>query len=406
MTKTSRRTPARLSAIGCVLGLLALQAQAQTSPWYLGINQRLEYQSNVFQASAGEVSDTISITSLVGGFDLPVGRQQFFGRASLSANRYQSRSALNNNGHAAQLGVNWETVGNLAGTIALDSSESLAEFNPTGLPGVTDNNRTSTTGARATARIGLVTRLTGEVGVSTRKTRYDNALYQSRNLNIDEVFGGVRYRPAGALILGIGVRATRGEYPNFRNPGPGRFTPETFDRDNVDLSAEWPMSGASRLDARVSIGRDRYDTLTAGNYDGVTGSLIWVWQPTGRTSLTTGYTRTSGDQAQVTNIPGLAPYTASINRVSDTLFASADYELTGKIKAKAGLSFSDASNLDLTRQTTGSERLTGATLGLVWEATRAIRAGCDVSYRTRASQAGVAGYDASIFGCFGEFVLR
>ncbi len=398
--------PGRLTLIAGVLGLLALQAQAQTSPWYVGVNQRIEQQSNVFQSSGAEVSDTVSSTSLVGGLDLPVGRQRVFGRLTASVVRYGDLSVLNHNAYNGILGVNWETAGRLSGTVSVDASETLADFNPVGLPGAGNDNTTSTRGARATVRLGVVTRLTAEAGVATRSTRYDNAAYQIRNVDIDEVFGGVRYRPAGSLVLGLGLRTTRGDYPNFRQPAPGVFTPEGFKRDNVDLTAEWPVSGASRVDARLSIGKDRYDTLAARDFSGVTGEVTWRWQPTGRTQITTVFTRRTGDETGVSTVPGQVPYATSANQVSNSLGAAVDYELTGKIKVRGSALFSDSTAVDLLRGTTGNDQTTALTAGLVWEATRAIKAGCDVSFRSRAAKAGIAGYDSNVFGCFGEFVLR
>jgi hypothetical protein len=406
MTKTSRLNTVRLSAVGCAIGLLSLQAAAQSSPWYVGLNQRFEHQNNVFQTATGQISDTVSTTSLVGGLDQPIGRQRLFGTASLGTVRFQNRAQLNYDAYNGQLGVNWETAGNLSGTVALDASQSLADFTPIALPGVTSNNTTNTVGGRVTARMGVVTRMTVEVGAATRRTRYDNPLYQIRDVDIDEVFGGVRYRPAGSLVLGIGLRATRGEYPKFRNPAPGRYTSEGFDRNNVDLSAEWPLSGASAIDARLSFGKDKYDTVTARNFSGVTGALTWRWQPTGRTAMTTSFTRRSGDDATVNFLPGQLPYATSATRESNALAVAVDYDLTGKIKARAGLSATEQTAVDLLLGTSSREFLTAATLGFAWEATRAIRAGCDVAQRSRSTRAGVPGYDATTFGCFGEFVLR
>lgn len=405
MTRTSRQLT-RLSLVGGAVMLLALQAQAQTSPWYAGVSQRFEHQTNLFQSSSGEVSDTISTTSLVAGLDQPIGRQRLFGRATLGTVRYQDRSDLNHNAHNALLGLDWETAGRLSGTVAVDSSETLADFTPFGLPGALTENTTSSRGARASVRLGVVTRLTVEAGGATRTTRFDNAAYRIRNVDIDELFGRVRYRPAGALVLGLGLRTTRGEYPNFRQPSPGVFTPEGFKRDNVDLTAEWPLSGASRLDARLSLGKDRYDTLSARDFSGVTGEVIWRWQPTGRTAMTSSFTRRTGDDTAVSTIPGQVPYATAATRVSNTLFTSVDYDVTGKIKARGSLSVSDSTAVDLLRGTTGADFTTALTLGATWEATRAIRAGCDLTYRSRANKAGVAGFDATIIGCFGEFVLR
>lgn len=406
MTKIARLTPGRLSAIACAFGLLAPQAYAQTSPWFIGLNQRFEHQNNVFQSTAGQVSDTVSTTSVIGGLDQPIGRQRVFGRASFGTVRYQDQSQLNHDAYNAALGVNWETVGNLSGTVALDASQALADFTPVALPGVTSNNVTKTYGGRATARLGSSSRLGFEVGGATRRTRYDNPLYQIRDVDIDEIFGGVRYRPAGSLVLGIGLRATRGEYPKFRNPAPGRYTPEGFDRNNVDLSAEWPLSGASALDARLSFGKDKYDTVTARNFSGVTGSVTWRWQPTGRTAMTTSFVRRSGDDTSLTFLPGQVPYATAAARDSNALAATVDYDVTGKIKARAGLSATEQNSVDLLLGTSTREFLTAVSLGFTWEATRAIRAGCDLTQRNRATRASVPGYDATSIGCFGEVVLR
>jgi hypothetical protein len=405
MTRNRIPTALRLSSIGLVLSLMGLTAQAQTSPWSVGISQRFEHQSNVFQ-SANAVSDTVSTTSLVGGVDLPIGRQRVFGRASFGHVRFGDQSQLNHDGYSLLAGVNWETAGNLSGTVSIDSSRSLAEFTPAGLNGVTTNNLTRTDGGRFSVRLGGVSRLAIEVTGATRRTRFDNPAFLNRNSNIDEASAGVRYRPAGSLVLGAAVRLTRGEYPNFRNPSAGRFTPEGFEKDNLDLTAEWPISGASRVDARLSFGRDRYDTITSRNFSGATGEVAWRWSPTGRTTLTTSFSRRSGDEVSVATGAGQIPYATAATRIANTVAVVADHELTGKIRARAGLSYLDGSSVDLLFGSSTSEAVTGALLGVTWEATRAIRAGCDLNYRSRASRAGVVGYDTRVIGCFGEFVIR
>ena len=408
MTLTRRTPIARLSAVGLGLSLLALTAQAQTSPWSIGLNQRFEHQSNVFQAAAG-ASDTVSTTSLVGGLDLPVGRQRFFARASFGHVRYGDQSQLNHDGYSLAMGVNWETAGNLSGSVSFDSSRTLAEFTPAGLNSVSSNNLTKTDGGRVTVRLGAITRLTFEAGAAVRRTRFDNPNYISRNVDINEISGGVRYRPEGALVLGLGLRATRGEYPNLRKPQTGGFRSEGFNKDNIDLTAEWPISGASRLDGRLSIGKDRYDTLAARDFSGVTGEVNWRWQPTGRSALTTSFTRRSGDDTGLALGPGLIPYATAANQVSNTLSVTGEYDLTGKIKARGGVSYTDGTFVNLLAAAgtgTGSEKVSALTLGLAWEASRAIRAGCDFSTRSRSVKTGAGGFDSNTFGCFGEFVLR
>jgi hypothetical protein len=413
MPKSFGRLPGKATGIAFAAGLIALQAQAQSQPWYVGVQQRFEHQTNIYQLSTGAVSDTISATSLIAGINQPIGRQRLFGSVALSTNRFQDQKHLNHDGHALNLGLDWETAGNLSGSIGIDASQTLAQFTPVGLPGTTaalaaTDNTTRTQGARGVVRLGGVTRMSFEAGGATRRTRYDNDLYRQRNLNIDEGWLGMRYRPEGSLVLGLALRATRGDYPNMRfNPFTQTNTSEGFERDNVDITADWPLSGASRVDARLSFGRDRYDTLTARNFSGATGALTWRWQPTGRTSVTTAFTRTSGDETNLNIVPGQVPYSTSANRVANALGSVVEYDLTGKIKVRGGLAFSEASAVSLQPPfATTSEFLTTATLGGVWEATRAIRVGCDLTQRSRATKAGVAGYDSSVIGCFGEFVLR
>ena len=405
MTRTRRSHVARLSGIALGLAALAISAQAQTSPWYVGLQQRFEHQSNVLQSPV-EISDTISSTSLIAGLDQPIGRQRLFGSVTLGRVNYSDQKSLSHDGHSLQLGINWEMAGNLSGVLAVDSAQSLADFTPAGFQSVTSNNLVKTQGGRFSVRLGTVGRLSVEAGGNTRRTRYDNPAYITRNANIDEGFAGLRYRPGGSLVLGAAVRMTRGEYPNCRNPRPGVYTTEGFEKDNLDLTAEWPLSGASRLDARVSIGKDRYDTISTRDFSGVTGQVTWNWQPTGRTSLVTSFSRNSGDDASIALGTGGVPIATAASRVTNVLAARATYDLTGKIKLAGGFSYSDGTSVSLIGGGTTADVNTVANLGLTWQATRAIRAGCDVSLRSRATKAGVTGYDSTTLGCFGEFVLR
>ena len=81
--------PALVSA----LTLLALACQpvgAETNPWYVGVSQGLTYESNLYRVDTTtdlnngrdptqppvSRSDTVSVTSLVGGIDQPIGRQR------------------------------------------------------------------------------------------------------------------------------------------------------------------------------------------------------------------------------------------------------------------------------------------------------------------------------------------
>ena len=397
-----RRGAVAAAALACTVS-----AFAQASPYYIGVNQRFTHQSNVFQTSASPVSDTVSSTSLIAGFDQPISRQRVFGSLTASANRYSDLSQLDHSAYSGRLGVDWATIGNLTGSLTADTSQRLADFNPAGLPGTTVKSITKNQGIAAVVRLGVVTRFTVEGTLAHRKTRNSDAIYASRDLDINEGSLGVKYRPGGALVLGAAVRLTQGDYPRyFFDPLAGTYASESFDRQNLDLTADWPLSGASTVTARLSIGQDDYDSVTARDFSGVTGSVNWNWKPTGKLSLSTGFSRSAGDDTQIVIGPDLSYDTNSISRVRNTLSFNAGYEVTAKIQARAGLSYSDGTSVNAAGTSSGSDRATTASLGLSWAPTRSIRTGCDLGHVQRRGSSLASAYDNNTIGCFGEFVLR
>ena len=68
--------------LGLCLGLaFSAAASAQTSPYYIGANQAFSYYSNRYSTQSDVLSSWFSTTSIVGGFDQPVGRQRRTGNA-------------------------------------------------------------------------------------------------------------------------------------------------------------------------------------------------------------------------------------------------------------------------------------------------------------------------------------
>ena len=92
------------------------QGLSRDAPYYLGVSQGFTHESNVFRSPNGS-SDTYSSTSLLGGFDQPIGRQRLFGTASVSANRYFKQSELDNTSYALNAGLDWETINKLSGNV-------------------------------------------------------------------------------------------------------------------------------------------------------------------------------------------------------------------------------------------------------------------------------------------------
>lgn len=399
----------RLGAVAAAALTCASAAHSQGSPYYIGVSQRLTHQSNLYNApSAGEVSDVQSSTSLLAGLNLMLGRQRLFADVTASNNRYNDNKQLDHSGYSARVGLDWETIGRLSGSLSASSTRNLADFSPAGFAASTTKNITKTDQVNATARIGVVTRLTGELSLGHRTTRFSEPLQQARENDLDELSVGVRYRPGASLTLGAALRLGMGEYPRFAEPQPGQFVSEGYDRRYVDLTADWPISGASSLSARISLGEDSYDTVKARDFSGATGSLGWRWKPTGKIGLSTTLSRDVGDQGALfaPAEPGLDPSIISINQVRNTLSVAATYEVSAKINATAGVSVSDGKSINPLTNVVGGDRTQALKLGLRWMPTRSITAGCDLGRSSRSASAIASSYDANTFGCYGEFALR
>lgn len=384
-----------------VAGLVcAGAAQAEASPYYIGLSQLFDHQSNIFRIDDGRDpsdgssrSDTVSVTSLVGGFDKMLGRQHLTGSLALRANQYQKNDTLNNLGYGLKLGADWSTVGNVSGTVKLGSDRNLKQFSNQRPDAsiVTTKNIETTTQAEATVRVGVVTRYTAELGLS--HLRRDTSEDATARLNFREtaVSLGMRYQPSNLLMLGAAVKATRGEYPEYFLDTDGKYTADTFTRIALDLTGEWRPSGDSKLELRLSPGNTRYDKATTRDFTGVTGEATWVWRATGKLRLETSLIRDNGEHFAFDR-PEATSSLEEESRVSTILRVQANYELTGKVLLSSALTWGHRSITEEsaavgggTLVKSGTDRLTGLRLGAKWLPTRNIEVACNVETEHRST---------------------
>ena len=104
-------------------------AFAQSSPYYIGVNQAFSYNSNVFrQVDEFAQSSWWSSTSVVGGFDQRYGRQRFYANGNVAANVYEQLSQLDNTSYGVTAGWDWETIERLSGKLYASYNQSLADY--------------------------------------------------------------------------------------------------------------------------------------------------------------------------------------------------------------------------------------------------------------------------------------
>jgi hypothetical protein len=390
-----------------VLLACAGSALAQSSPYTVGASETVSRISNLYNRADGDpgaVDATLFSTAVFGSVDQTFGRQRVYGNANLANNRYTGVSGLGNNSYNLGAGWDWSTIERLAGTLRLDAGRSLAPFY--GLAGVTNTQPNIQTfrSAAATARLGLVTRLTLDTSASWRRVDQSNPVSQLGDYEQRAGSVGLGYRFSDGLSASAGVSLQRNDYDAVTVTTGVFFPADQSERRDVYLSGTWVPTGRSTVSGRVSIGKTEYERQRILNFDGVTGSVNWAYQATGKLGLNTSVSRDTGQQlafvAVQSNLPlaGQSVTTTNVSRIADALSVRAQYAVTGKVSADA--------SLGLTRfELASGQSETGrfASAGVRWAATRIASLGCSLS---RSDRSGVtADFSTSTVSCFGQIAL-
>ena len=414
--------PLRPLAWGIVV-LLASAALAQTSPYYVGASQSLTYDSNLLRLVDGAVapaglnkSGLNSTTALLAGIDQPISRQRVFGNVAFRVNRYEGNSLYNNQSWSGVVGLDWATVERLSGTVSASANRALASFNQQEIGLLQQKNFEDTRTLDASLNLGLVTQYSLLVSLGRREV--DQSLNlpaaQSRNFEQNTASVGLQWRPSGLSSFGIALRQADGKYPQFRALAGGGFEADRYTRRDLDLSASLQPSGQSTVSARLSTGKVDYDLASGRNFSGVTGSLAWNWQATGKIRLNTALTRDTGQDSYavtVFNTPGTADY----SRVTTSLNIGADYAATSKVQLTASFATSNRDQVGTLPaaiaagiNNNGTERANTFALGARWRPTRSVLVGCNANTEQRKGSGNLVSSNikSNSFGCYGQITLQ
>ncbi len=426
-TKPSQ-TANRLSGIGPVCLAAALcfagPAAAQTSPYYVGVSQSLGYDSNLLRLGDGQAvpdgysrTDTTYTTSLLAGLDQGLGRQRLRGNLDLRSNRFANNEVFNNVSYGVSLALDWATIERLSGTLSVGAQRRLSSFNLQEVGLLREKNLEDSRNLELTANLGVVTQYSLTASASTRDSRnsLDQPSVHARNFQQDSGSLGVQWRPTDLLSLGLAWRETKGRYPRFQQVN-GAYEADRFDRQDLDLTANWRASGISALQLRISSGKTDYDLASQRNFSGLTGSLNWSWQATGKISTNTTLSRDTGQDSYAVSVFG-TPTTAEYSRVSTALRLGVSYAVSAKISANLGLG-TQTRELVRTRPTvtntgigtatdSGRESVNNFSLGARWAPTRSAQLGCDTAYEKRSGAASLSNsLSATTFSCYGQITLQ
>ncbi|MEO8080500.1 MAG: hypothetical protein ABI641_08220 [Caldimonas sp.] len=439
MTKKTR-LPARaalLSAGGALTlavlhgNVLAQGADATASPnspspYYIGASQAFTYDSNVYRVPFGP-SDTYSSTSLLAGFDQPISRQRLRGRANVSANHYFDESRLNNTSYALNAGLDWATIANLSGTVDASLDRHLAAPSASSTAPTTRRNLAQTERLDLVARWGGPSLFTLEGRLGYSQLDYSAPEYITAESRSDTASLGAYYHPRGPLRLGVAARFTHTRTPNaLFDPATGTYQSNAVNGKNLDLLADYALTGLMDASARLSYTRQTNSTLGSDtDFSGLTGSLSLAWRPTAKIGVKLDLARDAGVDAarygtfavvQNGNTITLAPVTGLYenNRITNTAGLGLTYAATAKISANAGVRYSRAHLVSTlagpTATTAGPETtdtLRSAYLGANWAIARNWGLACNLAHEYRKVSGAVAyGYKADTVGCSAQYIVH
>ncbi|HRO58627.1 MAG TPA: outer membrane beta-barrel protein [Burkholderiaceae bacterium] len=259
-------------------------------PLSLTVRQAFEYQSNLFAlpdsvppASRGlEGSDVISRTSLRLGYDNLIDGQDVSLWAELGHNDYRDFDALDH--FAWSLGGRWAwQVGRQwYGTLRAGTQRFLNAFENQSVP-LPNFVRLNTLGASAGYRFDP--RWSAYLGVDHLARDNSEQVLEQNDLREDGYELGLRFQPPeSATDVSVVARYVDGDFPNRqRFDSVGEALPAPVDNAYSDRSLLLRMSlapsAASRLLGEVGWTRRGFDTLGQRDFSGVTGGVVWHWQP-------------------------------------------------------------------------------------------------------------------------------
>lgn len=410
----------RVALIAAALAGGVPAARADGDAFRFGAGLSAGSETNVFRAPPGqESSDHYVGASLSAQVDETFGRQRLQAGLTVRRSDYSRLDDLDNTGYGLSSDWSGSTAGDLSWKISYATNRSLASYTSVIEPDRRVANVETSRQFIAAVQLGRVAQWVASVTASHRSIDYSAAAYAQDQYRLDSLGLSAQWRPLGPLSVTFGPRLTQGRFPQARLNADGSASADRFERQDIDLSSVWSVTGASSVTGRVSLTRQRYDLLSDRDFSGATGQFGWTWAATGKTRLSAELSRDTGSETSFFSVAVLGQQvrgSGDNSQLTTRLAARLDHDLTGKVSVNLGLQAAQRQLAASSRLGTGGvvlndeagrERSGTVSLGLRYAAARSVSLGCDLAHQRRTSDTVLSStYRGDSLSCFGQFTVR
>lgn len=279
------------------LGLVSPALRAdELDTLQLRAGARLQYESNVFrlsetantQALIGEPtrSDTAAITTVGVLLNKPYSLQRFELEVHADNYRYRRFSSLNFTALNYAAAWRWSLTPALHGNLTAERREFIDTSADVQNLGQVNRRTERVNLFDAEYELGSAVRLVG--GFFDRTLKNSSPFTLEGDSSVQGAEAGLRYVFPSGSSLAYRFKRGSGDYPGRV---PSAFSAASFREREHEVRLDWPVTGKTAIQARLSHVDRAHDDLAARDFSGITGQVQATWAATGKTQVVVGLDR-------------------------------------------------------------------------------------------------------------------
>jgi exopolysaccharide biosynthesis operon protein EpsL len=336
---------------------------------------------------SSEMADTMRHLEAGVDMDIPVSRQHFIGKASISKNQFERFGYLDYDGRDVLAKWVWQ-AGNLwSGDAGYSNTSTLSNYTQT--QSVERNVRTAAN-SFVNADFLLHPGLHLHFGASSYDITYEAQAQRASDFTLNSVESGVNYASRANSTLGLVLRAMDGRYPNQQVVGASAVD-NSFRQTELNGVASWIYSGKCTFRGNLGYTQRKHTQLAERDFSGMTGRATMNWMAGGSTAIGISVWRDIESYQDV-----ISSYV-----VSNGIGINPVWNPTAKLNVQGGLRYETAAfegdpGFHVAGLPLRSDTISSANLGLSYNALRSTQLSVSFQTEHRSSNYSSRAYQDSI----------